>query len=104
MLGIEPDIRDFKFEDAYIQNVIIIRLQIIRQKKSGALVLNIDVCFIWSFRMLGNEPAILDFKFKDDTSLSLWTDQKVRKTGSASKKGPKAENQNCEKWKWFSIT
>ena len=31
------------------------------------------------FHMLGNEPEILDSKFEDDTTLSLWTNQKVRK-------------------------
>ena len=29
--------------------------------------------------MLGNELEILDYKFEDDTTLSLWTNQKVRK-------------------------
>ena len=35
-----------------------------------------------SFYMLGNEPEILDFTFEDDTTLSFWTNQKVRKTES----------------------
>ena len=45
-----------------------------------------------SFHMLGIEPEILDFKFEDDPTLSLWTNQKVRETGFAPKKGPEAEN------------
>ena len=51
------------------------------QKLSRALVLKID--FLKYFHMLGNEPEILDFKFEDDTTLSLWTNQKIRKTGFA---------------------
>ena len=31
--------------------------------------------------MLGNEPDILDSKFEDDTTLSLWTNQKDQKVG-----------------------
>ena len=54
-----------------------------RQKWSRALVLKIDFWNIWWFHMLGNEPEILDSKFEDDTTLSLWTNQKVRKTGFA---------------------
>ena len=47
-----------------------------RQKWSRALVLKIDFWNIWWFHMLGNESEILDSKFQDDTTLSLWTNQK----------------------------
>ena len=54
-----------------------------RQKRSRALVLKIDFWNIWWFHMFGNEPEILDSKFEDDRTLSLWTNQKIRKTGFA---------------------
>ena len=40
--------------------------------------------------MLGIEPDILDFKLDDDPTLSLSTNQKVRKNGVRAKKKSKA--------------
>ena len=50
-----------------------------------------------SFYMLGNEPEILDFTFEDDTTLSFWTNQKVRKTESVfrSLRGTRCQILRC---------
>ena len=58
----------------------------------------------WSFHTLGNEPEILDFKFKDGTTLSLWTNRKVRKMGFAPKERPKAENRTSVRTFIFQVT
>ena len=67
-----------------------------RQKWSRALVLKIDFWNIWWFHMLGNEPEILDFKFEDDTTLSLWTNQKFRKTGFVPPKNKRVRGRKSK--------